>query len=363
MKGLIIAITSAILLVIGCTPMPASIPEPPTSSPKPPTPTSSPKSPTPASTSEAATLPPVSGNEILLGTLRSGSPWQVYLVNPDGSGESNKKLPWTFVNKPAWAPDKPVWSPNGQWAAFTEQSMDEAAGHDVSNMYIAEADGSQPQRFSYQEDSYYDPSWSPDGTHIVYNTYPDRGIYIVDITCILDGASCNFSPTYIAQGYSSILSPDGKQIAFVWHCDGNCYDSIHVISAGGAGASRKFSPSHLSCSSPQWSPDSAEIIFTCYQPICCSEGEDGIYKIKANGTELKMIADIPQARIPQWSPDGSKIAFTSFHDDDLGKELGIFDVTDALYVMNADGTEITRLSLRSDEHVLWFTWLPVSLRK
>jgi Tol biopolymer transport system component len=143
-------------------------------------------------------------------------------------------------------------------------------------------------------------------------------------------------------------------------CGENNHDCIYVTSTDGIADPIQLTPSQLSCHNPQWSPDSTEIIFNCYTQSYYSD-EAGIYKAKTDGTAFEMIANVHRAWTPQWSPDGNKIAFISFDDGDLGKMIGWeAGYTSAVYIMNPDGTEITRLSLRNDEAVFWFTWLPFS---
>ena len=40
--------------------------------------------------------------------------------------------------------------------------------------------------------------------------------------------------------------------------------------------------------------------------------------------------------------------------------IGLDDTnrSNAIFLMNADGTDVIRLSLRDDETVLWYAWLP-----
>ena len=80
---------------------------------------------------------------------------------------------------------------------------------------------------------------------------------------------------------------------------------------------------------PAWSPDGTKIAFTSDR-----DGIPKIYVMNADGTNQTRITDNPASdEAPAWSPDGSKIAFTS--DRDGNPEI---------YVMNADGTDQTRLT-------------------
>jgi WD40 repeat protein len=64
------------------------------------------------------------------------------------------------------------------------------------------------------------------------------------------------------------------------------------------------------------------------------DGNDEIYVMNADGTGVTRLTDNPASdQQPAWSPDGSRIAFTSTRD-------GTFEI----YVMNADGTGVTRLT-------------------
>src|SRR5437667_4644701 len=64
------------------------------------------------------------------------------------------------------------------------------------------------------------------------------------------------------------------------------------------------------------------------------DGNDEIYVMNADGTGVTRLTNDPASdQQPAWSPDGSRIAFTSNRD-------GNFDI----YVMNADGSGVTRLT-------------------
>lgn len=61
---------------------------------------------------------------------------------------------------------EPVFSPDGQYVAFT-------AGRQTGDfdLYVARADGSEVRRLTHQAGDEYLPSWSPDGTKIAFLTF------------------------------------------------------------------------------------------------------------------------------------------------------------------------------------------------
>ncbi len=96
--------------------------------------------------------------------------------------------------------------------------------------------------------------------------------------------------------------------------------------------------------SPSWSPDGRKIAFACLQAICV---------VNTDGTGLLTLPNGGGRDFdPAWSPDGSKLAFASDRD---GRSI-LCDCT-SIYVRNADGTGVTRLSgvtlLEFDEHPTW----------
>ena len=72
------------------------------------------------------------------------------------------------------------------------------------------------------------------------------------------------------------------------------------------------------------------------------DGNPEIYVMNADGSNRTRLTNNPAADVfPSWSPDGKKIAFTSLRDGSLP---GAGRINHEIYVMNADGSDQTRLT-------------------
>ncbi len=86
---------------------------------------------------------------------------------------------------------------------------------------------------------------------------------------------------------------------------------------------------------PDWSPDNSRIAF-----VSNRGGNDEIYVMKEDGTELRNVSSSPAREIhPYWSPDGAWILFNSDRD---GGALQVYEV-------HPDGTSLHRLAVGEDE--------------
>ncbi len=83
--------------------------------------------------------------------------------------------------------------------------------------------------------------------------------------------------------------------------------------------------------SPQWSPDGQQILFV--------DAWDGIYVMDADGSNLTHVIGA-YCESPQWSPDGLQVAFTSGQDCGEGDP----DYRKSIYVANLDGSGKRRVT-------------------
>jgi Tol biopolymer transport system component len=115
------------------------------------------------------------GSEIAFATDRDGN-WEVYVMNADGTGERN------LTNDPAsdGAVDGYVpgvaWSPDGLAIAF-ESDRDGNV-----EIYVMNADGSDPLRVTNDPAADEAPAWSDDGTKLVFTSFRTGGgdIYLAN---------------------------------------------------------------------------------------------------------------------------------------------------------------------------------------
>lgn len=148
------------------------------------------------------------------------------------------------------------------------------------------------------------------------------------------------------------ISPNGQKVAFR-SFDAQFRPGIYVMKIDGTERQLAVSGG-LEYSYPGWSPDGSRLVFQA----TINELFD-IYTARADGTDLRnLTSDIALDTMPVWSPDGKYIAFIS---DRTFDPNGYVEQGDSfeLYVMNADGTHVQRLTTNEKSEVLP-AWSPDS---
>jgi eukaryotic-like serine/threonine-protein kinase len=310
------------------------------------TPTLIPASATPSSTPTSPLLPtqgltytptltftssptPVGGGfgQIAFTSDRTGVP-QIYLANVDGSGLQ----PLTNLSDGAC---QPSWSNNGTRLVFTSPCRINTDTYRDSNLYIINADGSGLTALATVPGGDFDPDWSPNDDRLAFTSLRDgtKEIYVLS----LDSMQVTRLTTSLSTEESSkpAWSPFGNQIAFVkkrvgalqiWTMTDLGQNPVQLVRSG----------QQLWDFDPVWSPDGTLILFSQRQVDVPSL--PWIMQIRYEERELQTatrlrlgVAGIENLR---FSSDGQWVVCEGV-DESENKDI---------YILTTDGTVRTRLT-------------------
>ncbi len=271
--------------------------------------------------------------------------------DPDGNAGANSFTQLTFdpVDK-----DQPVWSPDGKKIAYVAFGEDRT-GKDI---WVMNADGSDPVNISWGIGDEFDPAWSPDGERVIFtHHYRDSGsrpIYALDWVKAdgsdrerLSGDFVESDPTF---------SPDGSWLLYVISAQSHQY--FHFRGAhDGYQSPRGFDLRAIfgefgEVSDPAWAPAGDQFAYTRLDGSQQNIVLVTYQSIQRNGvhhpTEYPL-TDTAADRDPAWSPDARWLAFTSTRDGGDSE----------IYLMTTTGRPQVNLTQREgiDREPSWFPLL------
>ncbi len=197
-----------------------------------------------------------------------------------------------------------VWSPNGDRIAF----VSDRSG--IFQVWIMNADGTDPRQVTRGSMIHGWPRWSPDGSRLVYWGYDpaaDTSVVIVDS---MDGAD----PIVLAQSDELLdrpaWRPDGLHIAYAGQTEGNW--DVWVAAVDGSESYRLTSDDQME-TNPLWSPDGSVIAYKVAPNKAYNLTVEQFMTFE-NGFESPTVHEwnsIKSIQMNDWSPDGSRIAYTA----------------------------------------------------
>ena len=200
-----------------------------------------------------------------------------------------------------------AWSPDGSRIAFS--------GDRFGNMDIWTVSVPDGKLHRLTDDPLYEgyPSWTPDGSRLLYVRMDDRWVDHDVIEVDPDGTNprmvvrdTGFFDYRAGRAFASAqVSPDGETVLFRSQRSG--WLNFWVVPRDGSAEPRQIAASDYDQSDARWSPDGSWISYT--------ENRDGIHSLRlvsADGSKHRVLVDpdVGAALRAEWSPDGGRISYT-----------------------------------------------------
>lgn len=169
-------------------------------------------------------------------------------------------------------------------------------------LWVADADGGNPQTALASPEPIISPAWSVNGTQLAYVSFESRKpvVYVHEVASGKRRLVANFRGSNSAPAWA----PDGRTLAVTLSRDGG--SQIFTIDANGA-EPRRLTQTNSIDTEPVYAPDGKSIYF-----VSDRGGAPQIYRMSASGGNAERVTFTGSYNIsPAISPDGRWLAYIS----------------------------------------------------
>ena len=254
--------------------------------------------------------------------VRGGRLWQ---VDSDGANA-------TAIGGEAGL--SPAWHPTGRYLAFARPTE---AGYQIAVRDLPQ--GTTRQLTGSNSGSNITPTFSPDGTTLVYAVGEGEGTDLYAVDAFAGGARRRVSAGRGSDNASPSFAPDGRRLAFTSGRVRN--PEVYISDADGSGVdlltTTGFGDQQYR-SNPAWSPDGRAVAFQSQ-----IEGRFQIMTISLRDRSVRQFTSDSQNEDPHWAPDGRHLVFTS-------RRTG----SEQLWVLDTESNRLRQLTFgASARHGAW----------
>jgi len=172
------------------------------------------------------------------------------------------------------------WAPDETAVAFISDR------YGPSQLFLMNPDGSGQVQVTREEFPTMQPSWAPDGSAVLVAADREGNwdIFSVDV----DGGSFTRLTSDPGDDLEPAWSPDGDEIAFTSNRDGN--QQIYIMKVDGS-APQRITAFPLGAEQPRWSPDGEWIVCVAYTGRGERLGAREIYLMRRDGSDQMRLTD------------------------------------------------------------------------
>ena len=214
----------------------------------------------------------------------------------------------TQLTQNAYFDADPAWSPDGTQIAYSGWP------NGNGDIFVMNADGSNPTPLTATTENDAAPAWSPDGNRLVFTrefTRTEISLFLLTLPAL--------QVTRLTTGtvdYAADWSPDGQRLAFSSARDGDL--DLYVMNLGSMTITQVTQNDYVD-SSPVWSPDGTKLL--AHAQGHSNSGQRQLYTINADGTQQQFLP-VYSAGDYDWSPDGASIVYDA--SDKFSRELVVW---------------------------------------